>query len=43
VERVRGFYNPLTESVPTMKKRHREAEAKLKEIASASKDIQRCY
>jgi len=39
VERVRGYYYRLTESAPTAKKRHKEAEAKLREIADASKDI----
>ncbi|TET40662.1 MAG: cell division protein FtsZ [Dehalococcoidia bacterium] len=39
MERVRDFYYRVTESVPAMKKRHEEAEAKLKEIAEASKDI----
>ena len=39
MERVRDFYYRVTESVPAMKKRHEEAEAKLKEIADASKDI----
>jgi len=39
VERVRGYYYRLTDSAPTAKKRHKEAEAKLREIADASKDI----
>jgi len=39
VERVRGYYYRLTESAPTAKKRHKEADAKLREIADASKDI----
>jgi cell division GTPase FtsZ len=39
VERVREHYYRLTESAPTAKKRQKEAEAKLKEIADASKDV----
>jgi cell division GTPase FtsZ len=39
VEKVRDYYYRLTESAPTIKERQREAEAKLKEISEASKDI----
>ncbi|MBE9501721.1 MAG: cell division protein FtsZ [Dehalococcoidia bacterium] len=39
IEKVRGYYYRLTESAPTTKKRQKEAELKLKEIADASKDI----
>ena len=39
VERVRDFYYRVTESIPTMKKKHEEAEAKLRELEEASKDI----
>ena len=39
MEKVRHYYYRLTESAPTMKKRHRDAEIKLKEISEAAKDI----
>ena len=39
VEKVRHYYHRLMESAPTIKKRHREAETKLKEISEAGKDI----
>ncbi len=39
VERVRGFYYKLKDSIPMIRQREKEAEQKLKEIADASKDI----
>lgn len=39
VERVREYYYKVTDFVPVIKRRHEEAEAKLKAIAEAAKDI----
>jgi cell division GTPase FtsZ len=39
LDRVKESYNKLTESVPSIKRRHEEAEQKLREIEEAARDI----
>jgi ferritin len=39
VEKVRRYYDRLTASLPEMKEQEQETEAKLREMAEASKDI----